>query len=212
MIDDIFHTNEHITFRFKGGRDYIHGTDIYAAIENSLISTQDARMPDSISQFRLAIRKPSSHSCDISIVSNDSLGKKPDNAVVDFQFNHRGRSFRGWLSETGSSISEHYEFAENKVIAGCVVSGDRVVLNPCLSCTTIENLVAATKHLHTTRFPEAEGKWFFSRIDLPHLLPTLSNQNLAISLKQCVGKRLTRSDIQIDGQPHGSVYFSLVSV
>lgn len=211
MIGKDFQINKKIAFRFKGGRDYVHGTDIYAAIENSLTSSQESPDPNSITQFRLAIRKPSSHNCDISIVPKICSSKKPENAVVDFQFDCSEQSFRGWISETGRSISENYEFAENKVIAACAVSDDTVALSPCQGFTAIENLVAATKYLHTTRIPEAEGKWFFSRIDLPHMLPVLSDQTLAISLKQYVGKRLTRSDIDIDGQPHGSVFFSLVS-
>ena len=77
--------------------------------------------------------------------------------------------------------------------------------------TTVENLVAMTKHLHLSLFPEARGKWFFSRLELTRLLPTYTDGPLCIELSHSLGQRLTRSSITLYGKPAGRIYFSLVS-
>lgn len=210
MAESIHLSNRHIAFKFKGERDYVHGTDIYTSIANTLVNTSTQPLPASFTQFRLAIRKPGRHACRLDISPVGGADGKPDNAVVEFRFCCGEKMYQGWLSESDSPVAERYSYCEKKAIAGCTVSGETVSLRNCAEYSTIENLVAATKYLHATLFPDACGKWFFSRLDLPQLLPSQTNQPLSISLNQSLGKRLTRSDMQMNGQSIGSIYFSLV--
>jgi hypothetical protein len=210
MVKSMSLTNRHVAFQFKGERDYVHGTDIYNSIRNALLTKDTQSLPSTFTQFKLAIRKPSHHHCRLDISPISSTDGKPDTAVVEFQFIYSKQAYKGWLSETDGPVSERYEYSEAQALAGCTVSTKSANLINCHEYTTVENLVAATKQLHLTQFPDANGKWFFSRLELAQLLPSQTDQLLTITLNQSVGQRLTRSDIQIDSQRVGSIYFSLV--
>ncbi len=182
MTESIALANKHVAFKFKGERNYVHGTDIYTSIANTLIARDTLPFPATFTQFRLAIRKPSHHHCRLDITPTSSSDRKPETAVVEFQFTCHGQTYKGWLSETDSPVSERYDYAEQHALTGCTVIKSTASLINCPEYATIENLVTATKHLHVTQFPDASGKWFFSRLELPQLLPFQANQLLTISL------------------------------
>ena len=64
------------------------------------------------------------------------------------------------------------------------------------------------KHMHQQMFPEAVGKWIFTRIDLEAVCD--ARENLALDFKHNMNYRLTKSDILLGGNKTGDLYFSLV--
>jgi hypothetical protein len=101
-----------------------------------------------------------------------------------------------------------YEYDEARVVSLCSIVGDDITLTKKSPFTFIETLVAMNKHLHQRMFPEAPGKWLFTRIDLT--VGCDDRENLALRLRHNMNYRLTKSDILVDGRKVGDLYFSLV--
>jgi len=85
---------------------------------------------------------------------------------------------------------------------------DRIILNGQSPFSFIETVVAMKKRLMESLFPDVEGKWVFTRIDLPALCE--ANTNLIIAFKHNMNFRILKSDILVDGEKVGDLYFSLV--
>lgn len=211
MSESLSITDCPIAYQFKGGRDYVHGTDIYTSITHTVAKHYCCSAPVVLTQFKLAIRKQCQHHCRLDVSSVDSKLSRPAAAVVEFQFRSGDHRYVGWLSETQMPVTENYAYSEDRAMNACLVVENTVNSVNTYELSTIENLVAATKRLHAAQFPDVCGKWFFSRLELPQLLPDQQDQQLTLALNQSVGQRLTRSDIHIANEPFGSIYFSLVT-
>lgn len=197
-------------FQFKGGRDYVHGTDIYTSLIDALVAGF-GQPPSLFEHIRLCIRKPSTHHCSLTVLPLQHSTRRPDTAVVDFTFQREEHAYKGWLLETPDWVTAGYDYSEQKFVEHSKIEGVTVSATGSAEGEPIEQLVALTKHLHLALYPEAAGKWFFSRLDIATQLPSVLGRKLTVSIKTSLGNRLTQSSISIDGSPCGSIYFSLVS-
>jgi hypothetical protein len=193
-----------VALRFKGARNYIHGTDIF----NLMI----ACYPDEkISNIRFSIhdfvRTPI---CKVySADTKDELSSL-DAVCVRCQFNKGDTTC--WLAmcqgEGDFRSGARYDYSEEKIISLCILREGWITLTDSSPFSFIENVVAMNKHMHEKMFPEVDGKWVFSRIDLESFQDI--RRELSLSLKHNMGNRLTKSDIQIGERKIGEIYFSLV--
>jgi hypothetical protein len=116
----------------------------------------------------------------------------------------------GWLVETDEPITERYEYPESEIIEKCFVNGKTVKIDSETPYSAIEVLVAINKHLHLSIFPDAAGKWFFTRLELDRLLQGQDASGFELELVKNMHNRLTKSEILSDGQRIGHIFFSIV--
>lgn len=196
-----------LNFRYKGGRDYVHGTDMYNTIVEQIMSN-NPKLADGA--FTMAIHDIVRGQCKLAYSDSADQAPKPENSKVEFSFTSCAARIIGWLVETEEAISERYEYPESEIIRKCAIDGDSVRIDKKTPYTAIEVLVAINKHLHLSTFPDADGKWFFTRLELDRLLRLEDTSNVQLNLVKNMRNRLTKSEIVSNGQKIGHIFFSIV--
>jgi hypothetical protein len=196
-------------FLFKGQRDYVHGTDMYEKIADFV--RESSRTPGT-GEFRMTIHDTVRHQCRLMYCDLHASTSKPNNAKAEFSFISEDFSIIGWLVETASPVIERYAYEEEKIIEGCSVTGKAIEVQGGTGYSAIEVTVAMNKHLHLQLFPQTDGKWFFTRIDLRKLLDRQCRHIYRIELAGVLQNRMTRSVIVSNGKTVGYIYFSLVGL
>lgn len=191
-------------FQFKGARSYIHGTDMFNAMVSSYPGAGLSNIRFTVHDF---VHTPV---CLLYLAdSMDELNTVRDiRARCQFEVNGEMR----WLALTqgaGDATSGvRYGYDEEQIISLCRMVQDGIVLAQQSSYSFIENIVAMNKHMHQQLFPDAVGKWIFTRIDLAAFCD--AREKLALQFRHNMNFRLTKSDILVNGSKVGDIYFSLV--
>ena len=194
-------------FRYKGKRDYVHGTDMHEEFA-SLIR---AANPEAYwGTFKMVIHEVTRDQCRLIYQKDAESILKPENGRVEFSFLSDELNLSGWLVETQDPVTERYAYDEDQITQKCSVEGKNIKINEETPYLPIEVLVAMNKHLHLSLFPEADGKWWFTRLDLMRLLEAKDAQFFRIELLQNLQHKLTKSRVFVNNEHIGYIYFSLV--
>lgn len=193
-----------IEFKFKGERNYIHGTDLFSA----LIGAAGGGV---LSNIRFTLHGFVHTSTCTLYLSR----KKMDLAEVDdvksrCQLERDGEMCWMALVEGGgdSSSGGRYAYEESRIVDACRMDGDGIALTQPVAFDFIEAVVGMSKHMHQQLFPHAVGRWIFTRIDLDEICD--AREQLSLRLIHNMNCRLTKSVIVHAGKPVGALYFSLV--
>lgn len=193
-----------VEFQFKGARRYIQGPDLF----NAMI---DVGAPASLCNIRfLAHRFVESPICELY----SSTDKNELNALEDVsarcQFDiGQTTHWRALKPVATEQSGQRAEYDEARLIALCRRDRETIRLEGSSPYTFIETLVSMNKHLHQQMFPEAAGKWIFTRVDLDVVCN--ARAQLALHFKHNMNFRLTKSDILVDDRKIGDLYFSLIT-
>lgn len=191
-----------LDFCFKGSRTYVHGTDIF----NQVIEI----LKNDFTNENIDL---SFHG--IARTNIDLVSEKPDNEeLVKFAFKYsRADGSRNILYavENGIKIDCRYEYPEENICELSIVDieNQTVTLEQNSSYSFVENSVALNKYLLENIFPDAGGKWYFTRFQLKEI-PNKNFYPLKLMLKANFNFKLTKTEIFIDNNSVGYVYFSLV--
>lgn len=194
-----------IEFRYKGARDYIHGTDMF----NEMIEVVE---PTAILRnLRLTIHDyVRTTSCQLYLTENKYALNEVKDIAARCQLDIDGITH--WLAispdDRGNDVRARYSYDESEIVSLCSMIKDGINLNESSPHSFIETVVAMNKHMHKLLFPEVTGKWIFTRIDLPVYCD--ARESLALKLRHNINYKLTKSDIEIDGEKVGDIFFSLV--
>lgn len=193
-----------IEFKFKGSRDYIQGTDMFNTLMGQFTSPTMTNIRFTIHDFiRTAM-------CQLYLTTTKESLKNIENIAANCQLDIDGITH--WMAITHDSTKNHtggYPYDEDRILSLCSIIEDRITLNNQISPHSfIETIVAMNKHMHQQLFPEISGKWIFTRIDLPVFYDT--RKNLSLRLRHNMNYKLTKSDIEVDGNKVGDIFFSLV--
>lgn len=193
-----------IGFQFKGARKYIHGTDMFDVIVSTYPREDINNIRFTVHDFVHIPR------CQLYLTGSKEELNSVSNIRVRYQFDVNGTT--QWMAlteaEGDATSGGRYEYDEERVISLCRMVNEGIVLVQPSPFTFIESIVAMNKHMHQQLLPEAIGKWIFTRIDLAAICD--ARANLALQLKHNMNYRLTKSDILVDGNKVGDLYFSLV--
>lgn len=193
---------EKFNFKFKGSRDYVHGTDTYEAFHDYCIR-------DASSDFK---------SVQISFhdVMRNNLELVAECEEEDFKAlisvtREDGTKQKFYLKEAHDEPTERYEYDEDAVVNGWIEEDDgltAVLKSPLSEYTIIESLVALNKAF-LTKLHQPDGKWLFVRLKIKGFLP-MHCASIRLTTNASTNLRLVRSKIEIDGQSFGEIYFSLI--
>ena len=192
-------------FRFKGNRNYVHGTDIY----NGLLETINDNFGSFPSQIRGSFHRLLKHNGIFHIFSSSEEFKK-ELFYAYFLLLIKNEEYYAGLSSSDTPIIYSYEYDESDVLSGLSFDDRSVkmVLKP--SYTYIEQIVAMTKRLHSIQYPEVKGKWLFTKIRFqgkidPQLFP---GQELSIKAGKNFHNTLTQNTLALDNESLGDIWFS----
>ena len=196
------------TFCFKGDRTYVHGTDLY----NSICEYLEERCSGSMPAIDLWIRKVVTHNMEGCVLDEDEDEATPSPPAVLCRFESGGRAQKLCLFEQESLVTCRYAYDEERIVraAELLLEAKRIRLTEHLPFTLVELAVAMNKELVGQLFRPAEGKWYFTRLNLERPLPTDYSSHVTVSFEASSGSRLTRSSIIVDGLAYGHIFFSLV--
>ena len=196
-----------LNFKFKGDRNYIHGTDMY----NHML--EEAGKSINFSRFKrikLSIHSIASNQCQLISGKPGELLSKPEHLIADLVVETPEGPLTLMVVETDQSVNERYPYDEAKVEALCKIVDQKIEINEDSGYTPIEVAVAMNKQLHNHLLPSKDGKWFFTRIDLDQPFRPEQSKHISIAFKHNFNNRLTKSELFSKGQTLGHIFFSLV--
>ena len=198
---------EIIAFKFKGNRQYVHGTDIIDSVIKK-VEEKFGEYPDSI--------KGSFHR---RLKSHGKIRIYPQSkALKDITYNSlftievKEKEYLVTLSQTDRPIKSAYTYDEEAVTLGMVYRDKSVQITVNNNYSFIEQIVALTKKLHLNIYPNSIGNWFFTKIQMqlsiaPKLIP---GRYLMIKARKNFHNKLTQNLIYLDTEFIGDIWFSLL--
>lgn len=186
-------------FRFKGGRTYIHGTDLFQSVTQFLEAEKSGYFKEM--SFRLFGDKQ----CAILFAAPESAKSR---VICQGRWydTETGSDVRFWVVEQGAPVSDRYEFDEDALCSGAELSEDTILRSFNSEFSMIENIVALTKKFHNEKLPLTKGKWVFGQIVLNERLPD-SSSLIQIENYQNIKDRFSRNRIVLDGHIVGEIRF-----
>jgi len=186
-----------LSFCFKGSRTYIQGPDIMSALlecfEGKDVAEIDVKF-HGVSESNLSL-----------VAGDEATGAK-----VNISLRVDGEEKLFQMIESDEAIDCRYEYDEDALVRHCQLDleNKQVHLSGVTGYSFYENFVAMNKHLLQSLYPEEQGKWYFTRIEQAK---QVSDEALiTVKLIKNFNFRLTKSDILLEGQKLGSVYFTMV--
>jgi len=191
-----------VEFKYKGSRSYIHGTDMFNMILSGYRAGELHAIRFTVHGFTLK------NKCNLfeSLVKSDIDELKE--AKLRCQYDYNGETHYLALIEDQKLSEERYEYDEGSIVNLTENKGDVLSFLKKSPFSFIETVVAMNKHHLQVLFPDAPGKWAFTRIDMNYNCDNRSG--ISLVFKHNMNFRLTKSDILVDGEKVGDIYFSLV--
>lgn len=186
-----------LNFCFKGSRNYVHGTDIVSGLFK-LFAESDLT--------NLDIKFNGIAATNLDVVEGGAI----ESAKVNLRWFEAGQEKHYQLVENGESIDCRYEYDEDSIIKKTQLDLDRksIALTESTGYSLCENFVALNKYLLQTIYPQEKGKWYFTRLEQSRIIS--DDALIEVKLIKNFNFRLTKSDILVDSQVIGSVYFTMV--
>ncbi|NTW48868.1 MAG: hypothetical protein HGB19_03885 [Chlorobiales bacterium] len=194
---------QQLVLKYKGGRDYLHGTDMFNETLTWLNSQRKDVKEIDFAFHRLAIRQ-------LKAV----LGPLPEGImpVAVCSFTSGGVRESVSLVETDHPVMERYPYPEDEIVSPMVIdiAGRKGVLSCETAYSDIELWVAMTKALHQKVFSQLKGKWLFVRARFPQFVRHAAAKERTLVIAASFNDKLTRSEVFLDGVKSGEIYFSIV--
>ncbi|WP_298718237.1 hypothetical protein [uncultured Oceanisphaera sp.] len=189
--------SEMLKFVFKGSRSYVQGTSLF----NALVQSADQRglAEGKINvYFKKMIHNP--------LCTLEERIPTTEDSVIGEITSSNGVTITLCVNEaTDVEIADRQEFDEKEVFRGAVLGEKSIVQENPHHGDLIELLVSLCKKMHQACIDDTK-KWVFSRYDGCFPIPVPHKVELRIT-KQ-VGARLTCSDVLVNDQKIGDMYFS----
>ena len=196
-----------VPFRFKGGRSYVQGPDIYDSMLE-MVFDYLGEYPDSVKGSFHGLLE--NNGIFRIYESGEPLGDEQLFAL--FSILMKENMHQLVLLDAGTPISLFYEYDEQKVLENMALKDETVTMQIKSTYTYIEQIVSMTKKLHMTIYPEAKGKWLFTKVHIYDVVdPTLySGKVIAVRSIKNFQNKLTQCSIKLNDHPIGSIFFSLM--
>jgi len=190
--------------RFKGDRNYLHGTDILPMALHALSRGQPLGTIRDIDIVFHALARIVSGLC----VETPS-GCEPK-ARLGCCIEGMRRKFL--LVEDGRPVTERHPYPEEQIVAATAIdtASAAATSSASLPFTNIERWVAMTKALHHAMYPDARGKWLFARAKFVAYQDAGPGQaEHRVGIQSDFGGKLTRSVLTVGGRNIGDIFFTL---
>jgi len=190
--------------RFKGDRDYLHGTDI---LSSALHALSDGRPLDIINDIDIVFHALARTG--LTLCEDAPPGCEPK---IQLSCSIEGVRRKFLLVEDGRPITERHLYPEDQIVAVSIIDASSLMATSSASVpfTNIERWIAMIKALHHSIYPDARGKWLFARAKLATYMDVWPNQaEHRVDVQSDFGGKLTRSALTVDGCNIGDIFFVL---
>lgn len=188
-------------FKFKGNRNYLHGTDFYQCT----VDYAESNLPANAYLCQLTFKRFANKQCEL-VETQPSL--KSIVATGKFMLCN-GKTQPFWWSEQAKLVTKRYDFDEETLVSHAQLDLNTKTIqlsqfqqqNIC-----IEVVVALTKKLHNELSLPIKGKWVFGQLNLIQPLP-INYESIFIELKLLLDSKFSRSAIYINSVYVGEIRF-----
>jgi hypothetical protein len=188
-----------LEFCFKGGRKYIHGTDVFSKLTEYYdgdVKNIDLVFHDiAVNNMRFFIEKP--------------LKNK---VITTFKCQKNHEEIKLYGIESTCNINCYYEYPEEKIVDNSLIDDSKktIILSSSTEYSFIEHIVAMNKALVENLYGNVNGKWYFTRLHLKKNINMSDVSSLQLILKSNFKFQLTKSAIIVNDTEVGFIYFSLI--
>jgi hypothetical protein len=190
-----------LNLAYKGNRNYLHGTDIFNALESYFQSRGGFLTSLSFRSFakkQLEIRLKKPILID-TLPQAEGLVRYP---TFELPF---------WLVESDQDVNNRYSYDERLITQYAIIDFEDIRILRPNHFTLIENIVAITKYLSNIKYPLNSGKWIFGKIKLDQAMPSVW-ESILISKTAFLEGRFGRYNVCIDKAVIGEIYFIVSSL
>lgn len=189
--------------RFKGDRDYLHGTDI---LHSAVHALSGKRSPDAIDDIDIVFHALARTGLTLCVTAPPGCEPK-----ARLSCSIEGIRRKLLLVEDGRRIPGRHPYPEDQIVAATIfdITSATASSSAPLPFTNIERWIAMIKALHHVVYPDAQGKWLFVRaklVEYPDALPDRAEHHVGI--RSDFGGKLTRSALTVDGRSIGDIFFA----
>lgn len=202
-----------LSLGFKGKRTYVHGTDMLNATMQSIMdNTPHAR----VEKLDFKIGAMTSHLLNCYWWPKSTLQAPAGKAIASFTFHLDGVEHEGKLTEAEGFAEDRRAYDESLIESNSQYSNAKHSISLTSmpeGFSSIEVLIALNKvlHLKELRLP-TNSQWVFCRWESPKWPLNHDLSGAELTLEQTLGTRLTRSNIQLNAEHIGTIYFSALNV
>jgi len=195
-----------IKFIFKDRRNYVQGPDIYDGILETVKDLFEEYPIEITGSFHRLLNTNG-----ICRIYHDSDEIKYEGTSANFSFKLKNKTYHATILDSYSTISSRREYDEKQIIKGHNVNDNCVALTVKSNYSYMEQIVAITKLLHLHLYPEASGKWLFTKIQIRDFTDPIQfiGHQCKVFNKRHFNYILTQNSIYIDNTPIGNIWFSL---
>ena len=191
--------------KFKGARDYLHGTDIFVVALSAIAAGYKVDVATDIDITFHGMAKTG-----LTLLSSPPLNTEPTARLSCRIVGTRKKFF---LIEDGRAILERYDYAEDRIVAATDIQVTAASATSAIAMpfTDIERWVAMVKALHYALYPKVSGKWLFVRGKFDSYPGTygLTEIEQQVKVEANFNSKLTRSALLVGGKKLGDIFFSL---
>lgn len=193
-------------FKFKENRDYVHGTDLF---NNSIKFLRLNNLSD-INKIDMNFHSIIRNQTNEFLYKKENIPDKTDYAF-SLKFSCDEQTYFLLLNENQEKVTERYRYPESDITDLSEINPElqQITLTKEIDYTNIEKIVALNKALLENLFSDVQGKWYFSRLKLDTIFHKDAYSIYQITLKRNLNFKLTKSEIKLDGENVGYIYFSL---
>lgn len=187
-----------LDLRFKGDRDYLHGTDIIPAL---------LQLAGPLQKLSVQIHRKTSNELSAQWVDELKLSqmrKAGDICVLmSYEMLDGCKKYIVVTEDLSTPVKDSQPYDEQKVVNAASIQKQTITQELYAAGTLIERMVALNKSLLTQL--EGHSSWLFCGLELKNLPDETAP--LAISLKNKFGRGLYKSVIVTNGEELGSLTF-----
>lgn len=193
-----------LSFQFKGGRNYVHGTDLFNQV-NELAVQEDISLAG---QVQMSIHRMIHENLTAHWIEGDMI----ENPAAVFVFTEGSNREVLALTENGNSVEERYAYDEDSIGLQAEITDQEIIHQhvAAIEYSNIEKVVALNKVHLQHLFQDNVGKWIFSKLSVSGDFKASTVKTIKIELKKRIGLRLTKSNIYFDNRHIGEIYFSSI--
>lgn len=192
---------------FKGERNYVHGTTMF---DETVRLLSDAGY-EPLNAVEFLIHKMTSANLKLVVEPYREAAPASDDVAV-MRFAADGQPMQACVKLQDGMPETRMPYDESAVSNRCEIDAAARsirLLNDGFGFSQIEVLVSMNKALHLAVLDKpADTSWVFCRWDSPVWPLRADLSGATVTLKQTLGTRLTRADVELDGQMLGQIYFS----
>lgn len=193
---------------FKGERKYIQGPDILNQAMRCIFQTYQG----DLGNVEFLIHRMTGKDLYLEFESLDKgVVPEPDDIAI-LRLTVGNEQIQARIRPDSGTPDQRVAYDESLVTKQCQLDAATrsiKLVNDDSGFSQIEVLVSMNKALHLAVLDKpADTSWVFCRWDSPVWPLRADLSGATVTLKQTLGTRLTRADVELDGQMLGQIYFS----